>query len=289
MSGRPERFIKLPVAVLARPDLTATAKVVYAVIADRVGNNASTWVGIRRLAVDVGTDPKAVLRAIAALESAGLLHIDRRGSGRSSHYRVKSAPETPALPIRQRSPNAHTGAGDSPTEALANRPHNQTDPFNQTQSNARDVLADGLFPGATDHEPAKPSRRSRSRWNNTDLERIYQAYPRHVGKLKAMQAICKALERIARSAEAPADPVAWLIARVQKFAQSPAGQAGEYTPYPSTWFNAGRYDDDPTTWNRGNDPRTAVASAGGSRVRAPEGKYANIGITIQTTRHVAEG
>ncbi|GMU22571.1 MAG: hypothetical protein AMXMBFR13_26560 [Phycisphaerae bacterium] len=278
MSDRSDRFVKLPLFLLARSDLTATAKVVYAVISDRIGTNASTWAGVRRLAADVGMDPKAVLRAIAALESLGLLEVDRRGSGRSSHYRVKSVPETPALPKRQRSRHDNTGVGESPTQALANRPHNQTDPYNQTQSIARDGLADGLFPDASNPEPAKLSPRSRPRWSDADLERIYQAYPRHVGKLKAQQAIGKALDRIARSAEAPADPAAWLIARVQKFAESPAGQAGEYTPHPSTWFNQGRYDDDPTQWNRGNDPRTAGSGTrtNPARVDAPESKYARM-------------
>ena len=78
--------------------------------------------------------------------------------------------------------------------------------------------------------------------------KIYDAYPRKVGKAAALKAIEKALQVIAARGEA--DPVAWLLARVEAFARSPAGQQGTYTPYPASWFNQGRYDDADAEWNR---------------------------------------
>lgn len=79
------------------------------------------------------------------------------------------------------------------------------------------------------------------------VEGIYQAYPRRVSKGDALKAIAKALATLAKRANLP-NPAGWLLNRVQDFAKSPAGQAGKYTPYPATWFSAGRYDDDPAEW-----------------------------------------
>lgn len=100
-------------------------------------------------------------------------------------------------------------------------------------------------------------------------ETIYQAYPRHVGKAKALLAIDKAIEVIAqRDASMRKAPASWLLERVQKFADSPAGKRGNFTPYPATWFNGGRYDDDDAEWQRTGDgpaERNAPHDSGGSK------------------------
>ena len=81
------------------------------------------------------------------------------------------------------------------------------------------------------------------------VEATYQAYPRHVGKQAALQAIRRALERLSANGHGPD----WLLERVKAFAESPAGRAGPYTPHPATWFNRGSYDDDPAQWQVGVD------------------------------------
>ncbi|HEX2972656.1 MAG TPA: hypothetical protein VHP11_10005 [Tepidisphaeraceae bacterium] len=90
-----------------------------------------------------------------------------------------------------------------------------------------------------------------------DMQRIYDAYPRKVGKAAALKAIAKALAIIKTRPNKPADPVRWLLERVESFAKSPAGQQGKYTPHPATWFNQGRYDDDSNEWNS-NNAKTAA-------------------------------
>ena len=77
------------------------------------------------------------------------------------------------------------------------------------------------------------------------MEEIYQAYPRHLGKGDALKAIKKALESI----DDPT-PVESLLAIVREYAESPAGQLGQYTPYPASWFNAKSYLDDPKEWEK---------------------------------------
>ena len=93
-------------------------------------------------------------------------------------------------------------------------------------------------------------------WEECDVERIYLAYPRHVGKVAAHKAIRKALTLIARRepiCQHPAIIVDILSKQVNAYAASPAGNNGKFTPYPATWLNAGRYDDDEKEWNVTDD------------------------------------
>lgn len=76
-------------------------------------------------------------------------------------------------------------------------------------------------------------------------ERVYEAYPRHVGRTAALKAIESAFKAM---------PYDQLLAKVTAYAQAvqkwpPAER--QYIPHPSTWFNQGRYADDPREWMRG--------------------------------------
>ena len=110
-----------------------------------------------------------------------------------------------------------------------------------------DVLIAGVELGLLVETPAglslpgsdKPVSRSQSAAD------IYAAYPRKVGKAAALRAIERAIKRIPKT-----DAAEWLMARTKEFAASPAGKKGIYTPHPATWFNQGRYDDDPREWRR---------------------------------------
>lgn len=102
------------------------------------------------------------------------------------------------------------------------------------------------------------------KWPPGTLEAIYQAYPRHVGKGAALPAIGKALTRLARRGEP--DPVAWLTQRVQAFAKQRAGEDPNFTPHPSTWFNQGRFDDEPEQQFTVRGHRNGIG-----KVKAPAG------------------
>jgi hypothetical protein len=71
---------------------------------------------------------------------------------------------------------------------------------------------------------------------NPHAEEIYAAYPRKVGKPKAIQAILRALQSCK-------DP-GWLLDRTKAYAKSREGQDPQYTPHPATWFNQSRYNDE---------------------------------------------
>ena len=79
------------------------------------------------------------------------------------------------------------------------------------------------------------------------IEEIYQAYPRHVGKGAALKAIKAAVKRM-EERDSNEDAVGFLLERTKLFAASAAGQRGQYTAYPSTWFNRESYLDDEQEW-----------------------------------------
>jgi hypothetical protein len=85
---------------------------------------------------------------------------------------------------------------------------------------------------------------------------IYARYPRKVAKDKALPAIDKAIAAVSKrgSAGAVGDEDAgaqWLGGRVDLYAKSAQARQPDKSkvPYPASWFNAGRYDDDEAEWN----------------------------------------
>lgn len=99
---------------------------------------------------------------------------------------------------------------------------------------------------------------------------IYKAYPRKVGKAAAIKAINKALHFISGGvAEVPdridphKTPADWLLDRVETYATAVAKWPKEerkFVPHPATWFNQGRYDDDPAEWQRGDPAQSSQFS-----------------------------
>jgi len=93
----------------------------------------------------VGCFSEAAQRAVAELEAAGLIHVDRRGRGRSNHYRVflqgapetetPSAPETETPERHKRTGNRNSGVPKTETQAHRKPKPNYTHelyPLNET-------------------------------------------------------------------------------------------------------------------------------------------------------------
>lgn len=88
-------------------------------------------------------------------------------------------------------------------------------------------------------------------------EEIYKIYPRHIGKGVALKSIQKAIKRLPLELRIEGKVVDnlndWIKEKTAQFANSPSGQRGIFTPYPSTWFNQSRYLDDPKEWELMSD------------------------------------
>jgi hypothetical protein len=132
-------------------------------------------------------------------------------------------------------------------------------------------------PGSSVTEPGPEKRREEKRREKTPpaapgppagagnptiadlVERVRLAYPRKVAPDKARAAIEKAARRMVKQgkAERVQTALTMLQARAAAYAASPAGQQvangdKDIRPYPATWFNQGRYEDDQTEWLRPN-------------------------------------
>lgn len=70
---------------------------------------------------------------------------------------------------------------------------------------------------------------------------IYDAYPKHVGRPKAILAITKAIQEFGYEL---------VLEKTKAFARARMGQDDQLTPYPTTWFNQHRFNDDPSTWKQ---------------------------------------
>ena len=69
-------------------------------------------------------------------------------------------------------------------------------------------------------------------------EEIYEAYPKKVAKPAALRAIHRALAHHAPE---------FLLARTRLYATTYNGEP-RFIPYPATWFNEARFNDDSATW-----------------------------------------
>lgn len=69
---------------------------------------------------------------------------------------------------------------------------------------------------------------------NAQVEQLYQAYPKKKDKGHALKAIRSALDKCHFDT---------LIDHVKKYAQSVVGKDPQFIPYPATWFNGLRWED----------------------------------------------
>ena len=195
--------------------------------------------GIATIAKKAGTSYKTTLEYLRELEVLGVIHIRRMTFAGSkldapAFYTLLELckPDTPLCKV------------DIPLCNEGLKLQLQT--FEESEKNNVEEF---------DQEPSVSIRVES--FGTSIVESIYDAYPRKVGKTVALNAIRKALGLISKRPELP-DPVGWLQERVQAYAESRAGEEPRFTPHPATWFNSGRFDDDPAEWHRtrGNGTRS---------------------------------
>ena len=85
-----------------------------------------------------------------------------------------------------------------------------------------------------------------------NIEDIYAVYPRRVGRRVALLEIDRAIRRVVNgesgSPMSEEEALRRMLDAVTKYAKSPAGRSGTYTPHPRTWFHQSRYLDDQREW-----------------------------------------
>ncbi len=118
-------------------------------------------------------------------------------------------------------------------------------------------------------EEERVARKEKKKASVDDRARqIYQAYPRHIAPEDALVAITKALKK---------HEAGYLMDKTSQFAEAvrswPSSyryfqDGGDRCPYPATWFNAGRFADDPKEWKRSGGRLPGPQRV---QVAAPEG------------------
>ena len=98
--------------------------------------------------------------------------------------------------------------------------------------------------GQSETEKKKKGSRPNLVWTE-ETKAIYLAYPRKIAPDAALRAIQKRL--------AQGIPAATLLAAVTAYATATAGTEREFIPHPATWFNKGRFADDPAEWKHEPD------------------------------------
>jgi len=154
--GVTEKFYKLPADLAARTDLTPGEKVVWAVLANRIGDNGFCWPGVRLLADDTGLTVNGILKCLRSLERKHLLRIEHQGSGKVNHYRLAdgSAQQSLAPNGVKRPTELDTSAQRSCTEAPNSVGLNKKEPLKRTNSlsvssSLKDLFEEArtLYPG----------------------------------------------------------------------------------------------------------------------------------------------
>jgi hypothetical protein len=78
----------VPNFILESKEISVGAKLVYAMLLKYAREMDECFPGQERLARDMGTGKRSIVRYIAELERAGLLSVKRRGQGRPNLYTV---------------------------------------------------------------------------------------------------------------------------------------------------------------------------------------------------------
>jgi Helix-turn-helix domain len=118
-------------------------------------------------------------------------------------------------------------------------------------------------------EPKKPINRTII---EAQIVNIYDAYPKKAARPAAFKAIKRALESV--DAEK-------LLETTKLYAKTVNGCDPQFIPYPATWFNQERYNDNPIVWKPRDETHKRTNSEGGRRAGATSQKrtsdYATVG------------
>lgn len=103
---------------------------------------------------------------------------------------------------------------------------------------------------------------------------IYQAYPKKVGKKKAIESILKALKT---------NTPEFLLEKVNLYAAARKGQDQQYTLHPTTFFNGEHYHDDPAAWKPSNGifGKPSTDRNAGTANEGKSSQYAGVGKVVQ--------
>lgn len=279
-------FARLPWRLVSCGKLSIKARLLLVVLADMITVDGPR-LGLTAIEARLpGLSRNALLGGLEELERRGLLvriaaerQTRGRRSARRTRYELTARAERLLTYERSRKRTVQTTGHDSngsDPELLNGSVSEPLESTNGSDSEPSTVQKAHHPIARTQEQNGKngknnadlfgdPQPATAERLSDAKIDQVYAAYPRRVGRGAARKAIRAALGKIAKRGEK--DPVAWLLARVQRYAEQRRGENPKFTPHPATWFNSERYDDDDGSAVPGTAGEPARARYGGSRAR----------------------
>jgi hypothetical protein len=229
--------------ILAHPGLSPiTVKTAVALALHLHMKSGQCDVRYETIAEDIAADRRSVIRAVAVLEAAGLILVERSRGGHGNSFLFVFPGEALNGDIQMSlSPESNSDIQTPPTVTKLchpngdNRchPHKELRKENCVKTAEEESISptpapdDDLKIDATEESlPEKPATR-------LAFEAFWEAYPRKVAKLAAEKAFTKARA-----------PAAELVAGAKRYAIEREGQDPKYTKHPATWLNGGGWLDE---------------------------------------------
>jgi len=182
-----------------------------------------SWPRQDNMGSELGISQSSVERAIKSLKSGGVIEVIRQAN-QDNAYRV-----------------LWHGAAVSQTDANGEQPSHRREPaVSQT-----DERTSHRRPRKKTQGKRHKKKTQHQNGHQDDFVHFWQIVPHKVGKRAAEKAYRAAVKHVMAEHGIPAVEAHQLIRdRMEAFAATPQAQ-GKFCPHPSTWLNAGRYDDEP--------------------------------------------
>ncbi len=207
---------------------------VYCHLARRASSGAA-WPSVANIARICQLHPQTVRQALRVLVQ---------------HRLVTREPRPGTTPIYRLTPAAQwqppTNISGDPSESDTPPSVSESPPTKQIQRHPSEKDAVEGNPVEGDpkkehpHSPPRGDSVKATDSSSSQADEIYAAYPKKVGRPAALRAIRRALAKHAFD---------FLLERTRLFAQT-CNSPTEFIPFPSTWFNQERFNDNPSTWRR---------------------------------------
>lgn len=118
-------------------------------------------------------------------------------------------------------------------------------------------------------KPERPKRPRKYNWPEDHAERFWVAYPRRKAKADALKALAKVYQADTVPFQSLLDGIEHLITETDP----------EFYPYPATWLNGHRWEDEPTPFGSSTHVKANRSAHNGARSH-PGGSFSNSVATI---------
>jgi DNA-binding transcriptional MocR family regulator len=216
-------------------------KLILLAIADYAGrDNNSAWPAITTLAARCGVSRITAVRAVRELEKLNLVSVENR-SNKTNIYR---------LPVDEKEGYQRDTPYQKDTPVVSER-----------------------YSGGIREIPEPVRNQLGTSKDDEQVESLYAAYPRKVGKPAALASIRKAIKREAAKADLGMTPAAllaktrlWATACQQRTAEEP--DSAKYIKHPATWFNQQGYLEPAAEWGIKQKPKSLSSQLNDEVLRA---------------------